>query len=150
MSEQQPTCWWVVVRHLNLGTRLGDHLSDPDTEDEHGHEGSDATGTSAEGLDEINPADDLLVLFLSDGKSGLAEKKLIRFVLRESATVDHQADKGSNANAPDDGYDMKSVHGVPQKKLMSWSEISPGSHVGVSPTVGGAGKQRIRPKVLCC
>ena len=53
-----------VVRHLNLGTRLGDHLSDPNSEEEHGHEGSYATGTSAERLDEVNAPDDLFVLFL--------------------------------------------------------------------------------------
>jgi hypothetical protein len=95
-----------VVRHLKLRTRLCDHLSDPDTEDEHGHEGSNATGTSAERLDEVNSPDDLFVLFLGYGKSGLAEKKLIGFVLRESAAVDHQTNKSSNANAPDDRRDM--------------------------------------------
>jgi len=104
-------------RTEGLGTRLGDHLSDPDTEDEHGHDGSDSTCTRAERLDEINPADNLFVLFLNDGKSGLAEKKLVRFMLRESCTVNHQANERRNADAPDDGHDMKCVHGVPQKKI---------------------------------
>ncbi len=108
---------WAVVRHLNLGMRLCDHLSDPDSENEHGHEGSDATGTSTERLDEVNAADDLFVLFLSYRKSGLAEKKLICFVLREGSTVDHQTNKTGNTYAPDDGCDMKSIHGVPQKKF---------------------------------
>jgi len=103
--------------------RLGDQLSDPDAEDEHGHEGSNATSTSAEGLDKVNAADDLLVLFLSHGKSGLAEKKLICFMLSEGSTVDHQTDKSSNAKAPDDSHDMKCCHCVPQKKVMSWSDI---------------------------
>ena len=64
--------WWAGRQAMELGTRLGDHLRYPDTEDEHGHEGSNATSTSTEGLDKVNAADDLFVLFLRHGKSGLA------------------------------------------------------------------------------
>jgi hypothetical protein len=69
--------------------RLGDQLSNPDADYKNGHQGGYSTGSSAVGLDEINAADDLFVLFLSNRESGLAEKKLIGFVLRESCTVDH-------------------------------------------------------------
>ncbi|MGA7156768.1 MAG: hypothetical protein WBY53_07990 [Acidobacteriaceae bacterium] len=97
-----------------LGARLSDQLSYPETEDENRHQGSYSACSSAEGLDEVNAANDLFVLFLNDGKSGLAEKKLIRFVLGESATVDHQANKRSHANAPDYCHYVKCIHGVPQ------------------------------------
>jgi hypothetical protein len=36
--------------------------------------------------------------------------------LGESCTVDHQANKSSNTNAPNDCHDMKCSHGVPRKK----------------------------------
>ena len=62
--NDNPRTGGSVIRPSNLGTRLGDHLSDPNSEDEHGHEGSYATGTSAERLDEVNAPDDLFVLFL--------------------------------------------------------------------------------------
>ena len=110
--------------------RLCDQLSNPDADQENGRKGCYATGTSAERLDVINSADDLFVLFLLDGKSGLAQKKLIGFMLGESGTVDHQANESSNADAPNDCHDMKCIHGVPQKKVMSWSEISLCATVG--------------------
>jgi hypothetical protein len=106
--------------------RLCDQLSNPDADQENGREGCYAAGASAEGLDEVNAADDLFVLFLMDGKSGLAEEKLIGFMLRESCAIDHQANECRNADAPKNSHDMKCVHGVPQKKVMSWSEIPSG------------------------
>jgi hypothetical protein len=86
--------------------RLCDQLSNPSTDQEDSHKGCYTAGTSTEGLDEINAADDLFVLFLMNGKSGLAQKKPIGFVLRESCAVDHQANKSSNADAPNDCQDM--------------------------------------------
>ena len=96
--------------------RLCDQLSNPDAEYKDGHQGCYSTGASAEWLDEINATDDLFVLFLSNRESGLAEKKLIGFVLRESCTVDHQTNECSNTDAPDDCHDMKCSHGFPRKK----------------------------------
>jgi hypothetical protein len=89
-----------------LRMRLCDQLSNPGTDQKDSRKGCYTAGTSAEGLDEINAADDLVVLFLMNRKSGLAEKKLIGFMLRERCTVDHQADKRSNTDAPNDGQEM--------------------------------------------
>ena len=96
--------------------RLCDQLSNPGTDQKDSRKGCYTTGTSAEGLDEINAADDRFVLFLSYRKSGLAEKKLIGFMLRESCAVDHQANKSSNTDAPNDGQKMKCNHYAPQKR----------------------------------
>jgi hypothetical protein len=36
--------------------------------------------------------------------------------LRESCAVDHQANKSSNTDAPNDGQKMKCIHYAPQKR----------------------------------
>ena len=86
--------------------RLCDQLGNPDAKEKNGRQACYAANTSAERLDVVNAANDLFVLFLKHGKSGLAEKKLIGFMLRERCTVDHQADKRSNSDAPNDGQEM--------------------------------------------
>ena len=84
--------------------RLGDELCDPDAEDKNSDQSGSSTHACADGLDEVDYANDHFVFFLRMRKSVLAQKELVGFMLRELPAIDHQADKGCDKNAPDNGH----------------------------------------------
>ena len=88
-------------------------MGDPDAKYQKAHQGGYSSGSGADGLDEVDTADDLLVFLLSNWKSGFTEKKLVGFVNSEVSAINHETDECSNTDAPDNGQNVKGIHGVP-------------------------------------
>jgi hypothetical protein len=99
--------------------RLRDELCDPDAEDENGDQSGSSAHACADRLDEVDFTNDHFVLFLRMRESIFAQKELVGFMLRELPAIDHQADKGGDENAPDNGHYSKCAHdGIPQERIV--------------------------------
>jgi len=96
--------WWAVAAQVTLGARLSDELCYPDAEDENADQRCGSTNPGADGLDEIDAANNLIILLLCVWKSVFTKEKLIGFMLREVPAINHQTDKGGDENAPDYGH----------------------------------------------
>ncbi len=88
------------------GPRFGDQFCDPEAKQNDAHQRGDGSGSRTVRLDEVHPADDLVVLLLSVRQGAFAEKELICFMLGQRSTVDHQTDKHGDADAPNDGSNV--------------------------------------------
>ncbi len=98
--DDGPGTWGKVL----LGVRHSDELCYPDAKDEDADQCGDSANPGADGLDEVDATNDLIVLFFCGGKGVFTEKKLIGFMLREVPAINHQTDEGSYEDAPDYGH----------------------------------------------
>ena len=87
-----------------LGARHSDELCHPDANDEDADQCGDSANPGADGLDEVDATNDLIVLFFCGGKSIFTKEKLVGFVLREVPAIDHQTDEGGYDDAPNYGH----------------------------------------------
>jgi len=128
-----------------LGARHSDELCHPDANDEDADQCGDSANPGADGLDEVDATNDLIVLFFCGGKSIFTKEKLVGFVLREVPAIDHQTDECCDENAPDCSHNGESVHDMPQKKVMSWSGIPSEATGAWRRWVGRAGNAKHTP-----
>jgi hypothetical protein len=60
--------------------------------------------------------------------------------------IDHETDECGHADAPDDGQDVKGIHGVPPEDECPDPISHTGSQLREPGGVGGAGKQNYTPR----
>ncbi len=88
----------------------GEHLGDPDADDDEGHEDGCSANAFAEGLDGVGAADDVVVLLMAGGGRGFGEEELVGLMLRQVAAVDHESHEGRYDEAPEGERDGECVH----------------------------------------